>query len=349
MKKLITVIGARPQFVKAAAFSSALKEKSTIEHILVHTGQHYDYQMSKIFFEQLDISKPQYSLSCGGGSHAENTSKMMVGLEEIFINEAPDAVCVFGDTDSTLAAAITAKKLCIRLIHVEAGLRSFNNNMPEEINRIVTDRVSDLLFTSSNEGVSNLIDEGIDGSKIRDYGDIMYDCYLSYRNFFTKPSIVIEDRYCLLTLHRQENTDDAKILRKRIEQVNALSRSIRVVFPVHPRTKKLIEECNIELHANVLVVDPMGYFEFGWLIEHSEFIVTDSGGLQKEAYFAGKFCFTLRNETEWVELTNRSFNVLVQTQDSIDLEHIVDIPESSSIYGVGDTSKKIADFLEENL
>ncbi len=308
LKKVVTVIGARPQFIKAAVVSRYFKEEKSIEELIVHTGQHYDKNMSEVFFEQLKIPKPKYNLQVANLNHGAMTGQMIEGIEEILIKENPDAVLVYGDTNSTLSAALAAKKLHIKLIHIEAGLRSFNMSMPEEVNRILTDRISDLLCCPTQGAMENLISEGFDNfsSKVVLTGDIMKESV----DYFSKNTKAIYDfDYCLLTVHRQENTEDSTRLTSIFEAMDKIAESIAVICPLHPRTRKKIQELGIE--SKVTFIDPADYIRMQSLIHFSQIVITDSGGLQKEAYFHNKFCVILRDQTEWTELLTEGYAKLV--------------------------------------
>jgi len=308
--KIITVIGARPQFIKAGSVSREIAKYSDINEIIVHTGQHYDANMSDIFFDEMRIPKPDYNLEINGLSHGAMTGQMLQKIEEVLIKEKPDWVMVYGDTNSTLAGALAASKLHIKIAHVEAGLRSFNMKMPEEINRILTDRVSSILFCPTQTAVDNLHNEGFDtfNCRIVKSGDVMQDGALFYKSFAKKPGIEIDKNYILSTIHRAENTDDILRLTSIIEALNKINQDKQVIVPLHPRTQKIIKEHNISMEFTV--IEPVGYLEMVWLIDNCDLVLTDSGGLQKEAFFFKKPCITLRDETEWIELVEHKFNVL---------------------------------------
>ncbi len=351
--KLVTILGARPQFIKAAAFSRALKTYQNIEEIIVHTGQHYDQNMSDIFFQEMDIPKPKYQLNTGGKSHGAMTGQQLEKIEEILVIEKPDIVLVYGDTNSTLAGALAAVKLHIPVVHIEAGLRSFNRRMPEEINRILTDQISSYLFVPSEEAQKNLLNEGVDKNRIFIVGDIMYDVSLYYKEKKLKPTWFDElniDKFILCTIHRAENTDDPHKLKSIFEGLSASKSPI--VLPLHPRTLDKIKKEGISIPTNILIVEPVGYLEMVWLEINSEFIITDSGGVQKEAYFHGKQCITLRDETEWVELVQLGVNILVgnDIQKIKNAIHNVQFAcVDNNIYGQGNTASQIANFLEVNI
>lgn len=355
--KILTILGARPQFIKASSISREIKNHNNIEEVIVHTGQHYDANMSDIFFEEMQIPKPNYFLGIGGNSHGSMTGQMIEKIEEISFLEKPDMILVYGDTNSTLAGAIVASKLHIRLAHIEAGLRSFNMQMPEEINRILTDRVSQLLFCPTINAVKNLKNEGFDkfGCKIVMSGDVMHDGALFYKNLAIKPSCDLETGFILCTIHRAENTDDEIRLKNIFAALSEMSSNNLVVLPLHPRTKKVIDNLNIQTN-NIKIIEPVGYLEMVWLINNCRLVITDSGGLQKEAFFFHKPCVTLRDETEWTELVDNGFNILV----GANRDKIINTVESShllfsnsyniDLYGSGDASKIIVEsLLSDNL
>jgi len=315
-KSIITIVGARPQFVKAAAVSRVIKEEGCFEEKIVHTGQHFDANMSDIFFSEMAIPKPHFQLAINSLSHGAMTGRMLEQIEVLLVTEKPDAVIVYGDTNSTLAGAIAATKLHIPLVHVEAGLRSFNMGMPEEINRIVTDRISNLLFCPTQTAIDNLMSEGFGSlpSRIELTGDVMQDAAIFYSKIAHQKSSVLDklklknEPYILVTFHRQENTDVPENLSAIIQALNAINKEIKVVAPLHPRTKKIMSERNLK--AEFVTIDPVGYFDMIQLLQNTQLVLTDSGGLQKEAFFFNKFCVTLRDQTEWVELVNGGYNQL---------------------------------------
>ena len=338
MKKIITIIGARPQIIKSAAISRAIKNhfSNIMVEKIVHTGQHYDENMSKVFFEELEIPLPDYNLNVGSGSHGVQTAKMIEGLEEIFITEKPDGVLVYGDTNSTIAGALAAAKIHIPVIHVEAGLRSFNKLMPEEINRISCDHMSTLLFTPTVSGLDNLKNEGfnlnnktasINTPCVYHCGDIMYDNSLYFSNISDEKSSILNqigvqsNNYILSTIHRDGNTDIAKNMESIFQalldiQINS---GLSIVLPIHPRTRnKMKEQLSSELYSNIQennhfkIIDPAGFIDIIALEKNSKMIVTDSGGLQKESYFFEKPCIILRPQTEWVEIVNNGNAILVE-------------------------------------
>jgi len=317
---VLTVVGARPQFVKAATLSRAIaRSGGAARETLVHTGQHFDENMSDVFFREMGIPTPNHHLRLGGKKHGEMTGAMLAAIEQLIIEQKPDWVLVYGDTNSTLAGALAAAKLHVPVAHVEAGLRSFNRKMPEEVNRVLTDHCSDLLLTPTLVGEQNLLREGIDARKIRRCGDVMLDAVRHYEVQATKHSAILsqlglsERSYILATVHRAENTDDPARLAAILHGLGELSRTHPVVLPLHPRTRNSAARLHINLsdHAGLRVIDPVGYFDMLMLEASAGLIATDSGGVQKEAYFVGVPCMTLRDETEWVELVTCGANVLV--------------------------------------
>lgn len=326
--KLLTIVGARPQFIKAAAVSRFIKENREIEEIIVHTGQHFDRNMSDVFFEEMDIPKPDYNLAINSLSHGAMTGRMLEALEAVILKEQPDYVIVYGDTNSTLSGALAAKKIHVKVVHVEAGLRSFNMNMPEEINRILTDRISDFLFCPTELAVKNLKKEGFGffDCLIKKSGDVMEDSALYYATLAEERSNILnqlsfsKNGYILATVHRAENTGNKARLSEIISALNSLHKKIPVIMPLHPRTKNVITSLNLSL--DVFVIDPVGYIDMVQLVKSSLLVITDSGGLQKEAFFFDKFCVTLRGETEWMELVQNGYNCLAGTKPSVVLEAV---------------------------
>ncbi|PCI48056.1 MAG: UDP-N-acetylglucosamine 2-epimerase (non-hydrolyzing) [Alphaproteobacteria bacterium] len=348
--KILTIIGARPQFIKAAAVSREIAKHSEITEILVHTGQHYDTNMSDIFFEQMSIPKPQYHLDIAGLSHGAMTGRMLEKIEAVLLKERPDWVMVYGDTNSTLAGALAAAKLHIPVAHVEAGLRSFNMKMPEEINRILTDRISSLLLCPTSTAVQNLKLEGYDkiGSRVVICGDVMQDAVFFYSDKEQCPGDVmgidLNEYFILATIHRAENTDDPARLSNIASALSEINHSIPVLLPLHPRTRAKLQEYGIELDATV--IDPVGYLEMIYLLKRCRMVMSDSGGLQKEAYFFLKPCITLREETEWVELIHGGYNMLAGSDKTkiINSFHSMlnrSIVDQDNLYGGGDASSKI--------
>ncbi|MGC6511940.1 MAG: non-hydrolyzing UDP-N-acetylglucosamine 2-epimerase [Parvibaculales bacterium] len=344
--KLYTIIGTRPQFIKASAFSHAVALDGDIEEVSIHTGQHYDRAMSDIFFNELSMPKPKYNLNLGGQSHGEMTGNMLVALEKIFLEEKPDCVVVYGDTNSTLAGALAASKLHIPLAHIEAGLRSFNKVMPEEQNRIIADHLSDYLFCPTRESVDNLRNETlVNGLHV---GDIMYDvaCNLSGRiganqEFLTNLGVVPKE-YFACTIHRAENTDDEQQLKAVIDYLKHLASEKPVVLPLHPRLAKACQKFQLDLNE-LHVIDPLGYIDMMTLIKNAECVYTDSGGLQKEAYFQGVSCVTLRTETEWTETVTHGWNRLWTEK------HYKGPRKEITDYGHGDAGEKILTYLKANV
>jgi len=316
--KIVTILGARPQFVKAAAVSREIAKYKNIQEVIIHTGQHFDANMSEVFFEEMNIPKPNYFLNINSLSHGAMTGRMLEEVEKILLIEKPNIVLVYGDTNSTIAGALAAKKLQIKLAHVEAGLRSFNLSMPEEINRIVTDRISDFLFCPTDIAIKNLEEEGFSNSrmgKIFKTGDVMQDAAIYYSSYSLEKSTVIKNQqlqgenFVLCTIHRQENTDAEDKLTDIIHTLNDLSTEKRIVCPLHPRTQGIINKLGLEVHFDI--IEPVGYFDMIELLKNCDYVMTDSGGLQKEAFFFKKYCIVLREETEWVELVENGFNILV--------------------------------------
>ena len=310
--KIITIVGARPQFIKAAAVSRELRKRH--KEVLVHTGQHYDHSMSGIFFDGLELPAPDVNLGVGSGAHGSQTGAMLRGIEEVLIAERPDWVLVYGDTNSTLAGALAASKLMVPVVHVEAGLRSFNRRMPEEINRVVADHLSELLLCPSQTAVTNLAGEGI-ARNVHLVGDVMLDVLNWAKQRADRgPGEILKRMglrkrgYLLATVHRSGNTDDPKRLTGILNALCALDET--VIFPVHPRARKVIEGAGYRLNDHVRLIDPVGYFDMVTLTGSARLILTDSGGLQKEAYWLGVPCVTLRDETEWVETVEAGWNVL---------------------------------------
>ena len=325
MKKIVTILGARPQFVKAAVLSRIIKMYNNIEEVIVHTGQHFDSNMSAIFFDEMMIPKPKYNLEINNMSHGAMTGLMLSEIEKVLIEEVPDAVVVYGDTNSTIAGALAAKKMHIKVVHIEAGLRSFNMKMPEEINRIATDRISDLLSCPTETALDNLKKEGYDNLQIlvEKHGDIMKDAVSYYGQFSKeKSSIIIDEKlqknhFVLATIHRQENTDDEKKLRSIFLGLEEIHKTHTVILPMHPRTKAVLNKLSI--HPKIQIIEPVGYYDMLELLKNCSMVITDSGGLQKEAFFNKKQSIIARDETEWVELVENGFAKIVgsDTEDMI--------------------------------
>lgn len=354
--KIVQIVGARPQFIKYSSVVRAIQtmssKASTIKNALVHTGQHYDYGMSQIFFEQLDILEADINLRIGSGLHGDQTGRMLAGIEKVLIKQQPDWVIVYGDTNSTLAGALAAAKLHIPVAHVEAGLRSFNREMPEEINRVLTDHLSDLLFCPTIVSVKNLTLEGITKG-VHYVGDVMYDALLYYVAKAEKESGIYDQLelgatdYILLTLHRPVNTDSPKTLNKILSAIAQLTNH-KFVFPAHPRTRKAIKESGVNLPGNLQMIDPVGYLDILTLEKKAAKILTDSGGIQKEAYLLKVPCITLREETEWIETVENGWNILVGS----DTDRIVravntfqPVSTWSPIFGDGHAAEHIVQIL----
>ena len=354
--KITTIIGARPQFIKAAVVSRAIEKhnevvgKSEIEEVIIHTGQHYDANMSEVFFEEMSLPQPKYNLHLGGGTHGAMTGRMLEKLEEVMFSEKPDVVLVYGDTDSTLAGSVAAAKLHIPVAHVEAGLRSFNMNMPEEINRALTDRVSKWLFCPTETAMDNLRAEGYEklGANMLCIGDVMYDAAMFYRDQDKASESVkklASGEYYLATVHRAENTDDHNRMKRIFEALEAIAQKTKIVLPLHPRTRKVLDNLGLKLQY-ITCIDPVGYFDMLHLQGNCLAVFTDSGGVQKEAFFAQKPCITLRDETEWVELVNNGYNTLVGSNKEKILaaeEELVNkkLDFSMKLYGDGHAGEKI--------
>ena len=370
--KIVTIVGARPQFIKAAAICRAIQkinersqtrlyEKRRIQEILVHTGQHYDYMMDKVFFEELKLPKPDYHLGVGSGSHAKQTGKMLERIEMVLEKERPERVIVYGDTNSTLAGALAAAKLKIPVAHVEAGLRSYNQGMPEEINRLLTDHLSTFLFCPTDQAVGNLLKEGIkDGGRriVKNVGDVMYDSILYYSKLAQKKSSILSDlglftpNYYLATLHRAENTDDPRRLKSICRALNEIGKRTPVILPLHPRTKKVMKAYRLFFEfKNINFIGPVSYLDMVKLEKNAGAILTDSGGVQKEAYWFGVPCLTLREETEWVETIKSGWNVLVGTSPEKIVKGVSHTEgrrrylKGNKIFGDGKASQKIVQIL----
>ncbi len=319
MKKIVTILGARPQFVKGAVLSRVIQKHKEVEEIIVHTGQHFDANMSAVFFDEMQIPKPKYNLNINGLNHGAMTGQMLEKIENILLAEKPDAVIVYGDTNSTLAGALAAKKLAVKVVHIEAGLRSYNMQMPEEVNRILTDRIANLLSCPTEISVSNLKDEGFDGFDIlvEKHGDIMKDAMEFYSKVSEEKSTIISDlnlvknEFVLATIHRQENTDDQEKLTNVFSALEEIHKTKQVILPLHPRTKKMLEKYHLQ--PKITFIDPVGYFSMLELLKNCCMVITDSGGLQKEAFFNKKFCVIAREETEWKELEENGYATISGT------------------------------------
>ena len=347
MKKIVTVVGARPQFIKAAVLSRLIIEEygDSCREIIIHTGQHYDKNMSQIFFQEMNIPEPDINLEIGSGSHGKMTGRMLEGIENTLLREKPDILLVYGDTNSTLAGALAASKLHIPVAHVEAGLRSFNMQMPEEQNRILTDHIASFLFCPTDTAAANLLNEGIKHG-VHNVGDVMLDASLYYRKLFSDHSQELDnniDSFVLMTLHRAENTDNPE----RLESiVNAVNRSSNRTFilPLHPRTRKALDSAALSFNSHVNVIDPVGFREMLNLEETCEIVLTDSGGVQKEAFFLKKPCITMRDQTEWTETVDAGCNTLVgANEDKIAaaLNRSSYSNEWPNLYGTGSSGRTI--------
>jgi len=350
--KIVTILGARPQFIKAAAVSREIARHSGICEIIVHTGQHFDRNMSDIFFDEMQIPRPHYNLNINSLNHGAMTGRMIEGIESVLLNEKPDFVIVYGDTNSTLAGALAAKKLHIKVVHVEAGLRSFNMNMPEEINRIVTDRISDILCCPTDRAVDNLDKEGFKGFQCRvsKTGDVMYDTALFYSQVSSEKSRIMEKLkldgkdFILCTIHRAENTDNLDRLTSIIAALNKIAEDTTIVFPIHPRTANIIKTNNIKMAF--APIEPAGYLDMIQLLKNTSIVLTDSGGVQKESFFFQKPCITLRDETEWVELVENGFNILTGANKDRIIKGVAEMRERKfnsdiQLYGDGNAAKNI--------
>jgi UDP-GlcNAc3NAcA epimerase len=359
MKKILTVVGARPQFIKAAAISRVIRTDfaDRVEEVLVHTGQHYDDNMSKVFFEELDVPKPKYNLEISGGHHGAMTGRMLEAIEKVLLQEQPDWLMIYGDTNSTLAGALAAAKLHIPVAHVEAGLRSFNMRMPEEVNRILADRVSSLLFCPTQSAADNLKAEGL-LKGVHNVGDVMYDVALFYRERARQHSTVLgrlglaRGAFALATCHRAENTDDPVRLSAILSSLAEVSKHESVIFPLHPRTRKLIGDYGLSRYlTNLTVTDPLPFLDMVALEQDAHVILTDSGGVQKEAFFYGVPCITMRDETEWIETVELGWNQLVgaDSQKIVQSYFSAKPPatRNSSVYGSGTAAVTILRILLE--
>lgn len=347
--KIVTVIGARPQFIKAAVVSREFLSSEFVEEIIIHTGQHFDENMSDVFFKEMSIPTPSNNLEIHGLSHGAMTGQMLEKIEDILVIEKPDWVLIYGDTNSTLAGALAAKKLNIKVAHVEAGLRSYNMKMPEEVNRILTDRISNILFCPTDKAMENLALEGYGSMDIKviKCGDVMQDAAFFYADKAKKPMFDIPKNFILCTVHRAENTEDIIRLSNIFQALDNISGKIKIIFPLHPRTKaKLIDIGYVFSSSNISFVTPLGYLEMVYLLKNCEMVITDSGGLQKEAYFFAKNCLTLRDETEWIELVNNGFNLLAGSEFEKILDGFNQLINKKNdftnrLYGDGNAAEKI--------
>ena len=353
MKKILTIVGARPQFIKCAPVSLQLRKY--FEEVLVHTGQHYDNNMSRVFFEELGIQKPDYNLDVGSGSHSVQTANIMLGLEKVIKKVEPDLIIVYGDTNSTLAGSLVGGKLKIPIAHIESGLRSFNKNMPEELNRIVTDHYSKILFCPSRIAVNNLKREGIKKNVFL-VGDVMKDALrrnikkINSELILGKVNIKPKEKYYFLTMHRQENTDNLERLSDILNMIGLAG--LKIIFPVHPRTRKAINQNSIRIPKNICIIKPVNYIESLALQKNSQIVITDSGGIQKEAYFLRIPCITIRDETEWTETVREGCNILTGAdvkKFNIALKKYSNykFPVRKNLYGNGKASEKISGILHK--
>jgi len=356
--KILTIIGARPQFIKAVSFSRYLKSSPDIQEIILHTGQHYDNNMNDNFFSELDIPKPDYNLGVGSDTHARQTAKMMIGIEDIALKEKPDFILIYGDTNSTIAGALAGAKIYIPVIHIEVGLRSYDREIPEEINRVVSDSISTILFCPTEAAVNNLKKEGITNG-VYNVGDIMLETYLFYKNKALKNSSILNrlnlkpKEYILGTIHRASNTDNVENLKNIF--IGLTDGKEAIILPLHPRTRKTIEQNKFikrNIGKNINIIEPVGYFDMISLEANAKKIVTDSGGVQKEAYFNKIPCITLRENTEWVETIEQGVNQLVgvdpgKIKESINNFYLQEQDGSKQLYGDGKTSEKIVKILNQ--
>jgi len=354
--KILTIIGARPQFIKATSLSRYLKSLPDIKEIILHTGQHYDNNMNDNFFSELDIPRPDYNLGVGSDTHARQTAKMMIGIEDIALKEKPDFILIYGDTNSTIAGAIVGAKLHIPVIHIEAGLRNFNKKIPEEINRIVSDSISTLLFCPTETAVNNLKKEGIIAG-VYNVGDIMLETYLFYKNKALKNSSILNrlnlkpKEYILCTIHRASNTDNTENLKNIF--IGLTDSEETIILPLHPRTRKIINQdksIKKSIGKNINIIEPVGYFDMICLEANAKKIITDSGGVQKEAYFCEIPCITLFENTAWVETVEEGANKIVEINPKSIKENIINFNTSrqnytKKIFGDGKTSEKIVNLL----
>jgi UDP-GlcNAc3NAcA epimerase len=360
--RIVTIIGARPQFIKAAAVSRVFRSAPDFEELIIHTGQHYDDNMSDIFFQELEIARPNYNLGIGSGSHGAQTGRMLEAIERLLLDISPDYVLVYGDTNSTLAGALAATKLHLPVAHVEAGLRSFNRAMPEEVNRVLTDHVSELLFAPTRTAVQNLAREGVERDRVHWIGDVMYDAALHYGSKAEEHSKVLEklglkkQNYILATVHRAENTDAPARLLVILRALGELAAEFPVVIPIHPRTRKQLSHSGLAAElGKVLLTDPVGYLDMMMLEKNARLIATDSGGVQKEAFFHGVPCVTLRDETEWLELLEMGWNLLAPPtskelvisalRNSLATKPVV----QENPYGDGHSSEHIIDIVRKSI
>jgi UDP-GlcNAc3NAcA epimerase len=372
--KIVTIVGARPQFIKAAVVSRAIANfkktvtsgLSRIREVIVHTGQHYDRNMSEVFFEEMQIPRPDYSLDIHGLSHGAMTGQMLERIESVLVKENPDVALVYGDTNTTLAAALAAAKQHIAIAHVEAGLRSFNRKMPEEVNRVLTDHMANFLFCPTKQSVENLKAEGIFNKKdavgndkgcrqtqnpdIHLVGDVMFDAAVYYRQRARKPQFAVPGKFILATIHRAENTDNAARLKSIFDGFEKIGKEATIILPLHPRTCKTFEILDLKASDSIKIIDPVSYLEMIYLLERCMLVMTDSGGVQKEAFFFKKPCITIRDETEWVELVDNGVNRLSDgTAENMYSAYKIfveaDMDFNIELYGDGKAGERIVEIL----
>ncbi|PAF51935.1 UDP-N-acetylglucosamine 2-epimerase (non-hydrolyzing) [Helicobacter sp. 13S00477-4] len=354
--KILTILGARPQFIKASCLQRSFKKYPQFEEIIVHTGQHYDLEMSEIFFKELNLSYPNYNLQCGNKPHLEMISAMLKNLHKIILKTKPNALLVYGDTNSTLAGALSACKTQTPLIHIEAGLRSFDFSMPEESNRILTDRVSSLLFCPTQTAIQNLKNEGFENFECKFYysGDVMKDNAIFYSKYAKKPSIPIESEFVLASIHRVQNTDDNQRFKNIFESLDFIASKTQVILPLHPKTAFKLKNQNFKL-PHITFTKPLSYLEIIWLLQHTKAVFTDSGGLQKEAYFFKKPCFVLRDKSEWQELITNKCAILLKADKENIIQAFDNIPDiftkqfPTHLYGEGNAGDFILEKILETL
>lgn len=351
-KKIVTILGARPQFIKAAMVSRVLLQEEDIEEIIIHTGQHYDNNMSEVFFTEMRIPAPTYNLGVSGGGHGYMTGRMMCEMEILVEKEKPDLILLYGDTNSTLAGALVARKLNIPVAHVEGGLRNFDMTIPEDVNRIITDRVSDLIFCPTDLAINNLQKEGFDSfpCTIVKTGDLMYDAVLFYEASLPKVKTEEKSSYILCTIHRAHNTTTPGIF-ETFAALNLIAENNNIIFPVHPRTRKALEQYGIQLHDNITMIEPQGYLEMVKWLRDADCVITDSGGLQKEAYALHKKSLLLMDHTPWEELVSNSFSVVTDITTKAIMENWKKMLEQRpdfeiKLYGDGNSNRQIVDGLK---
>ncbi len=349
IKNIATIIGARPQFIKSSPLSKIIASSKYFNELIIHTGQHYDENMSRIFFEEMKLATPDYNLNINHFSNEKMINKMIKKIEKIFLKEKISAVLVYGDTNSTLAGAVAGSKFCLPIFHVESGLRSWNRLMPEEINRIITDHLSSLLFCPTPTAINNLKKEKIQNGVVLS-GDIMFDCYLNFKKYIPNYNRFFSGKYILTTIHRKENLDSKQRLATIFSNLDLINEQIKILMPLHPHTRNVLNEFNIK--SKIDFIEPMGYLALLKSLDDCELVITDSGGLQKEAYFARKKCLTVRSETEWTELTRGGFNILSEPESiAVNLESLMnkECDFSTNLYGEGSSSTIIFDSIKSYL